>query len=376
MRAGLDRGLVSGKTHLGARDTREHRKGSDEQSSTAAQRGPPGAAVPERAAAPGGLRNAADRFCPRAVLGLGPAAGDTSWPLPRRGSGEPPRGIRLSHARQRHGRVRRPDGAGPGGRSHPGPPVLHLPHRLHGQADPPRRPGGRAARRARAHPGRRHDGEGQGRRDRRPLRAPARRGAGVQPFRRAVVDRLAAQRRLGFRQGQPPDAQQDVRGRQPGGHHRRQEHRRRVLRRRGRGELRRHGPARRGSGGAGALPELRPVLEQRVGVPDRGVPHDGGRPRRPAQGPGGPGRAPLGGAGLGLRTAAAGLEPAARAARQEARVHLGSRAAARRPAGEGRGRGGRRGDREALGSPEAPRRADRHGVDHLVAVLHPRRGGV
>ena len=135
-----------------------------------------------------------------------------------------------------------------------------------------------------------------------------------------------------------PHAQQDVRGRQPGGHHRREEHRRRVLRRPGGGELRRHGPPRRGAGGAGPLPELRPVLEQRVGVPDRGVPRGRERPRRPPQGPRGAGRAPCGGAGLGLRAAVAGVGPAAAGARSQARVPLGPRAALRRPAGEGRGR--------------------------------------
>jgi hypothetical protein len=140
----------------------------------------------------------------------------------------------------------------------------------------------------------RHDEEGRGHDEGARLAhgqdrsASQHRDPALQPVAQPHAGR--ARGRVGGRSGpsQSPHAQQAVRGRQPGGHHRRAQHRRRVSRAEPEVQLLRPRRARGGPDGPAGLRRLRSLLEQpagRGGRPPRARGHAGRSARDDGEGP-------------------------------------------------------------------------------------------
>ena len=184
-----------------------------------------------------------DRAGGRAASGADRNRADRRWP------GRPRHALR--DASRRHPVARHPD--------------LHLACGQQRHAALRRGPAGGGARRARAPAARRREHAGAGS-DLRAARCAAQHPAqALQPVHEPGLARARLPRRLPS--PQPAHAQQVVHGRQPGGDRRRPQHRRRVLRG-GRGAgLRRHRRPRRRRRRACDLDRVRPLLEQRLGVP-------------------------------------------------------------------------------------------------------------
>ena len=188
--------------------------------------------------------------------------------------------VRIPPAAQRPGRVRRPRRPGARRRAEHRRAVLPLPRRSRRPVIDLAAPSGGGPGSPGSPAGRRHGSCREGFRRGRPGQPPQRGSPHLQSLQPQDGQNVAIRDPHGI--GDPPDAQQVVHGRRPGDHPGRPQHRQRIFRGGSGPRVRGPGRPRRRAGRPGRFDRLRPVLEQRTGLPrigpDRQAP-DAGRDR-------------------------------------------------------------------------------------------------